>query len=71
MTNYRRILDIEGAYGPADVAIIGNEIEVENQLKSLSDSGATDFLAAIFTPDQSTDSYNRTKDLLGGLVGKI
>ena len=71
LTNYRRILDIEGADGPADVAIIGNEIEVENQLKSLSDSGATDFLAAIFTPDDSNDSYNRTKDLLGGLVGKI
>ena len=72
LRNYRRILDIEGADGPADVAIIGNEIEVERQLRALSDSGATDFLASIFSPDDSnTDSYDRTKALLGSLVGKI
>ena len=48
LTNYRRLLDLEDAQGPADVAVIGNEGDVTRQLQALARAGATDFLAAIF-----------------------
>ena len=48
LPSYRRMLDIEGVESPAEVAIIGNEAEVESQLRALSDAGATDYLASIF-----------------------
>lgn len=47
LENYRRLLDIEGAAGPAEVAVIGTEAEVAAQLAALAAAGATDFLAAI------------------------
>jgi len=47
LANYRRLLDIEGVAGPADVAVIGNESEVAQQLRALADIGTTDFLASI------------------------
>src|SRR5262249_56839525 len=46
-TNYRRLLDIEGAQGPENVAVLGDEVEVTDQLRGLGRAGATDFLAAI------------------------
>lgn len=48
LTNYRRLLDLEDAQGPADVAVISNEGEVTHQLQALARAGATDFLAAMF-----------------------
>ena len=70
LPSYRRMLDIEGVESPAEVAIIGNEAEVEAQLRSLSDAGATDYLASIFpTGDDAEGSAARTRDLLKSLVG--
>jgi len=48
LVNYRRMLDLEGVEGPSEVARIGNEAEVAEQLISYADAGATDFLASIF-----------------------
>ena len=72
LPSYRRMLDIEGVESPAEVAIIGNEAEVEAQLRALSDAGATDYLASIFpTGDDAEVSASRTRDLLKSLVGKV
>ncbi len=49
-----------------------NESEVEAQLRALSDAGATDYLASIFPEgDDSAASFDRTRALLKGLVGKL
>ena len=72
LVNYRRVLDIEGAAGPEDVAVIGNETEVEAQLRELADAGATDFAAAITTiARDDTETVPRTRALLKSLIGKI
>ena len=46
LLNYRRLLDIEGVEGAADVAVVGNEAQVEQQLRAFAAAGATDFLAS-------------------------
>jgi F420-dependent oxidoreductase-like protein len=72
LTNYRRMLDIEGAEGPADVALVGNEREVESQLRALAAAGATDFLAAInFTGSDRAISQTRTWAFLESLKGEL
>lgn len=72
LPNYRRMLDKEGAAGPADVAIVGNEDEVEAQIRGIASAGATDFNAALFPvgPD-AAQSIARTRALLQSLIGKV
>ena len=70
--HYRRMLNIEGADSPAGVSVIGNEAEVEEQLRSFAGTGATDLLASIFSVgDDAEASVARTRALLKSLVGKI
>jgi F420-dependent oxidoreductase-like protein len=72
LPNYRRMLDIEGAAGPADVAIIGNEQAVEQQLRAVASAGATEFAAAILPAgDDARASVARTRALLKSLIGRI
>lgn len=72
LVNYQRVLAKEGNAGPADVAIVGTENEVEAQLRALAAAGATDFVAAILpVGDKPDESYARTRALLKGLVGKV
>ena len=73
LPSYRRMLDMEGVEEPADMAIVGNEAEVERQLRSLAEAGATDLLAAIFpaSDEDEEGSVARTRALLKGLIGKI
>ena len=72
LPNYQRVLGIEGADGPADVAIVGNEAEVERQLRAVASAGATDFLAGAFpVGDDVQASLGRTRECLKGLVGKV
>ena len=54
------------------MALIGNEEEVEQQLRAYADAGATEFLASIFPVgvDEGA-SLTRTTNLLKSLVGKI
>ena len=72
LPNYRRMLDKEGAAGPADVAIVGNEAQVEQQIRAVASAGATDFLASAFPSGPDTKaSLSRTYGLLKSLVGKV
>jgi F420-dependent oxidoreductase-like protein len=72
LPNYKAVLARGGAEGPADVAIVGNEKEVEQQLRDLASAGATDFAAAIFpVGDDAIASMTRTRELVKALVGRI
>jgi F420-dependent oxidoreductase-like protein len=69
LPNYRRILDIGGAAGPADAAIVGDESAVAEQVQGLVDAGATDVWAAIFpVGGDRTESRQRTRALLRELA---
>jgi F420-dependent oxidoreductase-like protein len=65
LPSYRAMLDKEGADGPADVAIVGDEAEVAKAVQALDDNGATDFAAAIY--GDATEEA-RTRDLLSSLL---
>ncbi|MEO7730226.1 MAG: LLM class flavin-dependent oxidoreductase, partial [Kofleriaceae bacterium] len=69
LPNYQRILAHGGAAGPADAAIVGDEVSVAAQLQALLDAGATDIWAAIFpVGDDAAGSRRRTRDLLRELA---
>ncbi len=70
LPNYRRLLDIGGAAGPADAAIVGDEASVAAQVEELFEAGATDVWAAIFpVGDDRKGSRRRTCDLLASSGG--
>jgi len=64
LPSYRAMLDREGAPGPADVAIVGDEDEVRRQVERLASGGATDFVANIYG---SSEERDRTWALLRSL----
>ncbi|MDA8148232.1 MAG: TIGR03564 family F420-dependent LLM class oxidoreductase [Actinomycetota bacterium] len=66
LPSYRAMLDREGAAGPPDVAIIGDEAHVSSRIRDLAAIGATDFCGAPFGTD---DEVRATVAALGGLVG--
>jgi F420-dependent oxidoreductase-like protein len=69
LPNYRRTLDIGGAAGPADAAIVGDEAAVTAEIERLFDAGATDVWAAIFAVGADRrESRNRTRALLKELA---
>ena len=69
LPNYRRILDIGGAAGPADAAIVGDEASVTAQIEALFDAGTTDVWAAPFpVGDDRSASRHRTRSLLKELA---
>lgn len=47
LPSYRRLLDIEGAEHPADLALLGTESELDRALAGLESAGVTDFLAQV------------------------
>jgi 5,10-methylenetetrahydromethanopterin reductase len=65
LPSYRAMLDREGAGGPADVIVAGDEAAVREQLAAFSAAGATDFLASEFG---SGEERARTRTLLAGWV---
>ena len=71
LPSYRAMLEREGVASPGDIAIVGDESHVEDQLRRLSEIGATDLLATIFPVDGSQTSVTRTRAFLRGLVGRI
>jgi F420-dependent oxidoreductase-like protein len=72
LPNYKRMLDKEGAAGPADVAIVGNEAQVEQQIRAVASAGATDFIAPAFPVGaDAAASMARTRALLKSLIGKV
>jgi F420-dependent oxidoreductase-like protein len=62
LPSYRAMLDREGAEGPADIALIGNEAQVGAALDRLAETGATDLIAAI-APVEG-DTAERTLEFL-------
>jgi F420-dependent oxidoreductase-like protein len=69
LPSYRAMLDREGAEGPADVAVVGDEASVGEQLRHLAAIGVTDFLAAPFpVGSDPRASVERTRALLMKLV---
>ena len=67
LPSYRAMLDREGAAGPADIAIVGDENQLRGQIKRFQDMGVTDFNAAIM--DTEDGAYARTLEFLGSLSG--
>jgi 5,10-methylenetetrahydromethanopterin reductase len=50
LPSYRAMLDKEGAAGPGDVALVGDEDTVAAQIDGLAEAGVTDFVAAEYAP---------------------
>ena len=67
LPSYRAMLDREGAAGPADIAIVGDENQLSGQIKRFKDMGVTDFNAAIM--DTEDGAYERTLEFLGSMNG--
>jgi F420-dependent oxidoreductase-like protein len=62
LPSYRAMLDREGAPGPADIALVGDETVLGKELDRLRDVGVTDFIAAVVPTDR--DAEKRTLDFL-------
>jgi len=65
LPSYRAMLDREGAAGPADVAIVGDEATVTSTLGQLADAGVTEYVASIFG---SRDERAVTRALLQSML---
>jgi 5,10-methylenetetrahydromethanopterin reductase len=66
LPSYRAMLDREGAAGPEDLAIIGDEADVSTEIRRLEDAGVTDFVAAEF--GSGAAEQQRTRELLRSLL---
>lgn len=62
---YRAMLDREGVTGPADVAVVGDETVVAQQIERLRDAGVTEFMAA---PFGTAEEQQRTAAVLADLT---
>jgi F420-dependent oxidoreductase-like protein len=67
LPSYRGVMDAEGAAGPADVSIVGEEDEVRAGLQAFADAGATEFAALEFFTD--SDELTATRALLTDIAG--
>jgi 5,10-methylenetetrahydromethanopterin reductase len=65
LPSYRAMLDREGAAGPADLAITGDEDRVGGQIMALAEAGVTDFVAGEFGRGEDA---SRTRALLKSLI---
>ncbi|MBO6555739.1 MAG: TIGR03564 family F420-dependent LLM class oxidoreductase [Pseudomonadales bacterium] len=65
LPSYRAMLDREGAEGPADIAIVGDENTLRGEIKRFEDAGVTDFNAAIM--DIEDGAYDRTLEFLSSM----
>jgi F420-dependent oxidoreductase-like protein len=67
LPSYRAMLDREGAAGPADIALAGDENYLRGAIERLRSIGVTDFNAAIAAPDSAGNE--RTLEFLASLNG--
>jgi 5,10-methylenetetrahydromethanopterin reductase len=65
LPSYRAMLDREGAAGPGDVAIAGDEDAVAAQIMALADAGVTDFVAVEIARGEDRE---RTRELLKAVI---
>ncbi len=68
LPSYRAMLDREGAAGPADVAIVGDEDAVAAQIRTLAEAGVTDFVAGEYTGGADG---TRTRAFLRTLLAEV
>jgi len=66
LASYRAMLDLEGAAGPADIAVVGDEAAVDAELERIAAAGVTDFNAAIIASND--EDRQRTMDYLASKV---
>ena len=66
LPSYRAMLDREGAAGPGDVAMVGDEAALRAQIERLRAIGVTDFNAAIIDVDEGC--FERTLGFLASLT---
>ena len=62
LPSYRAMLNREGAEGPGDVAIVGDEDTVAAQIRALDEAGVTDFVAGEYSRAEA--EKRRTRALL-------
>ncbi|NKC01626.1 MAG: TIGR03564 family F420-dependent LLM class oxidoreductase [Pseudomonadales bacterium] len=67
LPSYRAMLDREGAAGPADIAIVGDENTLRGEIKRFEDMGVTDFNAAIMPTEDG--AQERTLEFLASMKG--
>ena len=68
LPSYKAMLELEGAIGPGDVAIVGDERAIEAAIRRFADAGATDLQAAIFPlGDDAGAEVRRTRAFLSEL----
>lgn len=67
LPSYRAMLDREGAGGPADVALAGDEKHLRGELARLRDIGVTDFCAAVTAVEDGAEE--RTLAFLASELG--
>jgi F420-dependent oxidoreductase-like protein len=65
LPSYRAMLDREGAAGPADIALVGDENALRGQIQRLESIGVTDFNAAIVDVEEGARA--RTMEFLASL----
>jgi F420-dependent oxidoreductase-like protein len=65
LPSYRAMLDREGAAGPADVALVGDEATVTKELGRLADAGVTEFVASVYG---GRDERAETRALLKSMI---
>lgn len=65
LPSYRAMMDREGAKGPEDLAIIGDEDAVGARLQELEAAGVTDFVAGEFMPGEER---TRTREFLKSVM---
>jgi F420-dependent oxidoreductase-like protein len=68
LPSYRAMLDREGAAGPGDVAIVGDEDSVGAQIRALAGAGVTDFVAGEYARG---DDGPRTRAFLRTLIADL
>jgi 5,10-methylenetetrahydromethanopterin reductase len=67
---YRRVLDREGASNPSEIAVVGDESQVEKALRAVADLGVTDLNAVPFRVAGDPQALPRTIALLGALASQ-
>src|SRR3954447_14182512 len=68
LPSYRAMLDREGAGGPGDIAVVGDEDAVADQIKHVADIGVTDLVAGVYGDEEQT---TRTRQVLAGLAKEL
>ena len=69
LPSYRAMLDREGAAGPADLAIVGDETEFRTRIDRLREIGVTDLMAAIIPVEEG--AIDRTLECLANLIHQV